>query len=266
MSEHAARYFASGREAGIERARLSHIERRYDGFTRDVLRNTGAVRPGAAILEAGPGAGAMLAWFAGETGPEGDVLGIDIDPSCLPDLAAPVRVRQGDISAPAPPDEAERFDLAYARLLFEHLDRPETAIEAFAGWVKPGGSIALFDLDCSGVAAATGHGEDAAVFDAGTKAVLGAAREQGLFDAFLGGRHAEILERLGFEAIAEHRFERAVEGGSDWGVFMAENNLALAQMLGVAEAAAPVSELMARPGFRFIDQTLVGVTGRKPAG
>ena len=266
MSEHAARYFASGREADLERARLGQIEQRYDGFTREVLTAAGAVRPGAAIVEAGPGAGAMLAWFAGETGPEGDVLGVDIDPSCLPDLDPPVRVRRADIAATAPPDEAGRFDLAYARLLFEHLDRPEAAIEAFAGWIRPGGAIALFDLDCSGVAAAPGQGEDAAVFNAGTRAVLGAARAQGLFDAFLGARHAEILEGLGFEAIAEHRFERTVEGGSHWGLFMAQNNLALARMLGVADAAAPVSDLMAKPGFRFIDQTLVGVTGRRPGG
>lgn len=264
MSEHAARYFASGREAEIERARLNHIEARYDGFTREVLAATGQVRAGAAIVEAGPGAGSMLAWFAGEVGSEGDVLGVDIDPGCLPELAAPVRVRQADIAAPAPGEEAGRFDLAYARLLFEHLDAPEAAIAAFAGWLKPGGSIALFDLDCSGVAAAPEQDGDAAVFNAGTKAVLQAARAQGLFDAFLGARHAAILAALGFDDIRERRFERTVEGGSQWGLFMAENNLALARMLGVERDAAPVSELMATPGFRFIDQALVGVTGRKP--
>ncbi len=264
MSEHAARYFASGREADIERARLSRIEARYDAWTREVLVSTGQLRRGAAVLEAGPGAGSMLAWFAGEVGSDGDVLGVDIDPGCLPGLAAPVRVRQADIAASAPDDEAGRFDLAYARLLFEHLDRPDAAIAAFAGWLKPGGSIALFDLDCSGVAALAGQGQEEAVFNAGTKAVLQAARTQGLFDAFLGARHAKILADLGFADITAHRFERTVEGGSDWGLFMAENNLALAQMLGVAREAAPVSELMATPGFRFTDQALVGVTGRKP--
>lgn len=60
---------------------------------------------------------------------------------------ASIRFLQGDVYAP--PLEQGQFDFIYARLLFQHLEKPLQALEAIRALLKPGGVLCIFDIDDS---------------------------------------------------------------------------------------------------------------------
>ncbi|MEO1038579.1 MAG: methyltransferase domain-containing protein [Pseudomonadota bacterium] len=251
-------YFATGREVDHERARLERLAAEYDPWTQDWLSDVVSVQPGHRVIEAGPGAGSMLDWLAAEVGEGGEVLGLDLELRHTAAPVDPIRHRQGDVAAE--PTEPGRFDLAYARLLFEHLDAPEAALAQFAAWLKPGGRLAVIALDCSVTRAEPGQGETGASFDRAVEVVTDALAASGLVDPVFGVKLPDVLAGLGLDAVKTRRFDRVLEGGSDWAVFLAENNLAIAAQLGVTGPAQIVADAMRRPGFRFRDQALVGVS------
>ena len=252
-------YFATGRAVDAERVRLVRLAQDYDPFTQAWLNAVAPLHAGARVIEAGSGAGSMLAWFATRVGARGDVLGLDMELRHAPTPSSPIRLVRGDVGAPA--QEPGSFDLAYARLLFEHLSDPDAALARFTGWLKPGGRLAVIALDCSTTGAASGQGEAGAEFDAAVKTVVKAIARSGLVDPVYGLKLADRMRDLGLDAVRTARFDRVIEGGSPWALFLADNNLAIAEQLGVREPARLVARAMARPGFLFHDQALVAATG-----
>lgn len=261
MAEFAERYFASGRAVEDERDRLERLAAFYAEPTQRWLERAVVFRPGMRIMEAGAGSGAMLSWFARKVGESGDVLGLDIDLSHAGRAEPPVRLLEADLYAP--PAEPERFDLVFARLVIEHLPDPARAIACLARWLRPGGVMALADIDCSVAAPADKQVAGADDFDAALDRVRSAMDRSGLVQADFGSRLPGLMRDAGLDDVREDRFERIVEGGSAWAEFMAENNLIIGALLGEADAARTVAAFMRRPGFRFHDQALVRVTGRK---
>jgi ubiquinone/menaquinone biosynthesis C-methylase UbiE len=128
-----------------ERERLAGIERLWDPGTRALMERVG-VGPGWRCLEVGAGGGSMVEWLAERVGPQGSVLATDVYTKFLDAMdRANLEVREHDILADELP-EAE-FDLAYARLVAEHLG-PEV-IERMIPALKPGGVLLLEDYDFS---------------------------------------------------------------------------------------------------------------------
>ncbi|MEQ8435063.1 MAG: methyltransferase domain-containing protein [Oceanicaulis sp.] len=264
MSDLKDAYFAARAPRDAESDRLRQLDGFYAAQTQAWLEDAVAFRPGMKILEVGAGSGGMLTWFARKTGPDGDVLGLDVDLSRAAPAAPPVRHLQADLYTPAA--EPEAFDLVYARLVLMHLPDPARAIDAMSSWLKPGGVLAIADLDCSTCTPADPHAPGADEFAAALDAIRAAMQACALMDPDFGARLPALIAAAGHQNVVERRFERIVEGGSDWAAFMAHNNRMIASAMNAEEAAETVSRHMLSPDMRFHDQTLVCVTAQKPVG
>ncbi len=104
------------------------------------------VRHGWSCLEVGGGLGTMTRWLADSVGRRGRVLTTDIDTRHLDSLQLPnVEVRHHDIVADPLPEAA--FDLAYTRLVLEHVAEPDRALARMVAAVKPGGWVVIEDFE-----------------------------------------------------------------------------------------------------------------------
>lgn len=123
------------------------------------LRAAG-VEPGLRVVDLACGPGVVTHRIATEVGPAGEVLGVELNPDLLavaraqpvPD-GSTARFVAGDVYDLGNLPETS-FDIAYARFLVQHLERPLDALAAVKRILKPGGRLiiadsddALFDLD-----------------------------------------------------------------------------------------------------------------------
>lgn len=123
-------------------------------YSEPFLRSAG-LREGMRVLDAGCGNGAIALRIAACLGPAGHVTGIDRDPGMI-DIAReaagsqglPVEFLHADIERDKPPGEG--YDLVYARLLLSHLGDPAAALGRLVAAVKPGGVLAVEDVDFAG--------------------------------------------------------------------------------------------------------------------
>ena len=261
MSDLKQTYFAAERTLEDERDRLRRLDAFYAEPTQAWLAQVEPLKPGGRVLEVGAGSGGMLSWFADQVGPDGDVLGLDMDLSRAAPPSGAVRHLQADLYQP--PAEPGAFDLVYARLVLMHLHDPDAALTRMIEWAKPGAVIAVADLDCTVAAPADASAPGAQIFDEQLHVVRAAMVRTGLMDPAFGARLADMMAAAGLQDIKVRPFDRVVEGGSDWSLFQAENNMLISSALGAPEAARIVSDFMSRPGFFYHDQRLVRVTGRK---
>lgn len=116
---------------------------------------------GMSLVDAGCGQGTITVGFA-EILSLGQVAGFDLQESHIEfakNLASSKGVtntdfRVGDIFEPPFADSS--FDVAYANAVLTHLSRPDDALDAIIGLVKPGGLIALRDRGADTVASGSG--------------------------------------------------------------------------------------------------------------
>lgn len=129
----------------VEHARLLLLAQRYDPFTIRQLDAIG-VAEGWHCLDIGAGQGSVTRLLTERVGATGSVLATDLDTRLLEPLAGDrVEVRRHDLLADALPDAA--FDLAHARNLLLHLPSPLAALQRLLDAVRPGGWIAIGDVD-----------------------------------------------------------------------------------------------------------------------
>ena len=96
----------------------------------------------------------MTLELARRVGPDGKVLGIDMDATKIEIARAEaaalgvtnVKYRVGRVDDPMDAS----FDAIYARFLLTHLPDPLHVVQQFHGWLRSGGVIALEDIDFSG--------------------------------------------------------------------------------------------------------------------
>jgi SAM-dependent methyltransferase len=138
-----------GGSAGRERLRV--LDRVTAPATRALLDAAG-VAPGTCCLDAGCGGGDVTLELAARVGPEGRVVGIDLDGAKL-ELAreearergvATVEYRQGDLDGA---ELGERYDLVHARFLLTHVADRTAIVTRLAGALRPGGTLAVLDID-----------------------------------------------------------------------------------------------------------------------
>lgn len=113
------------------------------------------LRCGLTCLDIGCGGGDATLELARRVAPDGKVVGVDIDEQKL-QLARVEATKQGvgnveyrvcDIREVS---GAPTFDVVYARFLLTHLSDPASAVNAFYRHVRPGGVVAVEDIDFSG--------------------------------------------------------------------------------------------------------------------
>ncbi|HEX6967364.1 MAG TPA: methyltransferase domain-containing protein [Micromonosporaceae bacterium] len=102
---------------------------------------------GRRCLEVGAGVGARYAhWLAGQVGPTGQVIAVDVKPRDVP--AHPrLSVVECDLTAPDWPLTGDRFDLIHARLTLAHLPDRQDILARLVGLLAPGGWILVEDWD-----------------------------------------------------------------------------------------------------------------------
>jgi SAM-dependent methyltransferase len=110
---------------------------------------------GLACLDVGCGGGDATFELARRVAPGGRAVGTDIDPVKL-DLARQEAAERGLenaeflLSDVREASAAPAFDVVYSRFLLTHLDDPASAVGAFYRQVRPGGVVAVEDIDFSG--------------------------------------------------------------------------------------------------------------------
>jgi SAM-dependent methyltransferase len=126
-------------------SRLAALSAVYDeGTIRQLLAR--GVGDGWRCVEVGGGGGSMTRWLSARVGPRGFVLTTDIDTRHLERLDLPnVAVQRHDVVAEALPGGP--FDLAYARMVLEHLPAPDVALARMVASLRPGGWLVVEDLE-----------------------------------------------------------------------------------------------------------------------
>ena len=126
-------------------ARLHALATVFDPGTIRHLEARG-VGHGWSCLEVGGGLGTVTRWLSDCVGQRGQVLSTDIDTRHLDSMQLPnVEVRRHDIVADPLPEAA--FDLAYTRLVLEHVSEPDRALARMVGAVKPGGWVVVEEFE-----------------------------------------------------------------------------------------------------------------------
>jgi len=152
MATSASVYIIRGGVAGRQRLRV--LSRVMAPMTVAFLERIG-VAPGARCLDAGCGGGDVSLALALMVGPSGAVVGVDIDDIKLQIArheAADAGLRNVEYHR-AGIDELDAdgtFDVAYARFLLSHLPDPAAAVRRLADAVRPGGVVAVQDIDYVG--------------------------------------------------------------------------------------------------------------------
>lgn len=125
--------------------RLSLQERTVDWLSKGALVEAG-VGEGSACLEVGVGVGSMTRWMSAQVGPNGYVLGVDINDAFYPAaMADNVELRKDDIrTTPLVPGS---FDAVHCRLLLMHLppDDRRLVLGRVLESLRPGGWLVALD-------------------------------------------------------------------------------------------------------------------------
>jgi SAM-dependent methyltransferase len=145
-------YVIRGGREGRERLRvLGRVM--HEGSTS--LFDRLGVRRGLTCLDVGCGGGDATIELARRVGPEGRVVGVDIDETKLA-AARSEAEQQGldnveflaaDVRDGLP---SKGFDVVYSRFLLTHLSDPATAVRAFHHHILPGGRLGVEDIDFTG--------------------------------------------------------------------------------------------------------------------
>ncbi|MDX1396605.1 MAG: methyltransferase domain-containing protein [Gemmatimonadota bacterium] len=148
MADRSSTYVLQGGEKAAER--LETLAAAAWRGTERLLGRIG-VAHGWSCLDVGCGSGDVAIRLADIVGPEGRVVGEDFDEGIL-DVARSRARREGarvEFVAGSILDRAsgEACDLVYARFLLSHLAAPMDALARMLGSVRPGGIVAVEDVD-----------------------------------------------------------------------------------------------------------------------
>ncbi|WP_426512733.1 class I SAM-dependent methyltransferase [Dactylosporangium sp. McL0621] len=134
-----------------EYARLGRQAVFLHGTTERLFRAAG-LAPGMRVLDVGSGSGDVALLAAELVGPEGEVVGVDVDPAVLRVACgraeslglANVRFVEGDVRGA---ELDGPFDAAVGRLVLMYRADPAEALRHVAERVRPGGVIAFQEID-----------------------------------------------------------------------------------------------------------------------
>ena len=194
-------YVIRGGVAGRERLRL--LARVMQPSTQSLFERVG-IHAGMTCLDVGCGGGDVSFDLAQRVGPNGRVVGIDLDEikvGLARDEArslqlANVEFHHSEITAF---DTTTEFDVVYARFLLTHLPHPAEAVARMQRWLRPGGVLVIEDIDFSGHFC---HPESTA-FRRYLELYVQAARRRG-GDPHIGPRVPGLIHDAGFSAIRMH--------------------------------------------------------------
>ncbi len=138
----------TGKESELERLRVQALA--WEPAGRALLEQIGDGR-GQHVLDVGSGPLGWLSILSDWVGPEGEVVGTDIEPALLEEAQAlglpNARVVEDDLFATRL--EPRSFDLVHARLQLTPIGRHGEQLDVYTRLAKPGGVLVLEDPDTS---------------------------------------------------------------------------------------------------------------------
>ena len=134
-----------------EEDRLIQQSHLYDAVTRRLLREAG-LGSGMKVLDIGSGTGEVAATAADLVGPDGSVVGVDVNPAILETARSRaqeagltnVEFMAGDARTL---DLGNDFDALIGRLVLMYMADPAEALKQLAARVRPGGIVAFQEVD-----------------------------------------------------------------------------------------------------------------------
>ena len=142
--------YTMGRTQG-EEERLIQQSQLYDAVTRRFFREAG-ISSGMKVLDIGSGAGDVALTAAELVGPEGAVVGVDVNPAILETAQARAQAAgftnvefvAGDARTL---DLGNDFDALTGRLVLMYMADPADALKQLATRLRPGGIVAFQEAD-----------------------------------------------------------------------------------------------------------------------
>ena len=201
-----------------------------------------ALPVGARCADLGAGAGTVATWLAEHTGPDGQVVVIDLQPQHVP--AHPrITICQHDVSTTEL--EPDSFDLIHARLLLMHLGEREQILHRLVSALKPGAPLVISEW-------ATDHLEDMwidgpeqvrTLFQVFLNLFIHIAEGNGM-DSTWARRVPAVMAQAGLTGIRSDTYNRAWTGGQPGMLLHASNSRQLHQALVDAGMTAEQLELL----------------------
>ena len=228
-----------------EHVRLTRQAALFEPMTERLFRDAGVTR-GMRVLDVGSGVGDIAILVARLVGPDGSVVGVDVDGSALQtarDRAGLLGLQnvtfiQGDVRSA---EIGADFDAAVGRLVLLYLADPAGALHAIKKHVRPDGVLAFQELDLDQVPSRS--------FPEGT---LWDQTGRLVIETFAGaGTHVRMGRQL-FSSFVEAglpapgmREEAIVGGGPDFAGY--------AWLAGVARGLAPLMDKLGIAGSQQLD-------------
>ena len=188
-------YIIQGGQQGADRLKV--LANATWPTTEPFLREAG-LSSGSKCLDVGCGNGDITSRLFYLVGPAGEVFGVDFDQRIVEIARQSVAQLGLRVSFRALDVEKEEldggpYDFVYARFLLSHLQTPEAAIRRMHAVLRPGGTLAVEDVDFRGHFC---HPESPA-FQRYVELYTQAGVKRGV-DPLIGPRLPELLEKEGF--------------------------------------------------------------------
>lgn len=209
-------------------------------FTWHCFQEAG-IKPGMKVLEAGCGAGDVALILAEMVGPEGQVVGVDINPQALEAARQKAEAagynntlfKEGNLQDIVL--EAD-FDAVVGRLVLFHLKEPTNILRHLLNYLKPGGLVVFQDYN---LVAARAY-PFAPLFNQTLERLIKAFRQAGA-DPEIGLKLNEIFRQAGLP-VPTMRCEASISAGPDWDGYeqlalVTRTLLPFMQKVGLATAA-----------------------------
>lgn len=138
---------------GEEAAHRLRVVNSVHGPDTERLLTRAGLAPGMRVADIGCGVGTITAWMAGQVGPSGEVVGVDISPAQVEQARA--EIEQAGLSnvefAVGSADQTgllrESFDLVFCRFVLMHMADPGAGLREMRDLVRPGGVVVCEDGD-----------------------------------------------------------------------------------------------------------------------
>lgn len=195
-------------ESSSEGRRLREQENANPSLVR--LRAAG-LGLGQRVIDVGCGSGAVMPAMLELVGPEGCVSGIDASAERVTEAKKLVPSAALQVAAlPATGLPSAHYDFSWSQFVFEYLREPEAALAELIRITKPGGTVAVADIDGIGLA----FWPRPRVIEDGLPLLMSALESTG-FDFFVGRKLFTWFKRAGLADVNVHLSPLYVAAGAD---------------------------------------------------
>lgn len=172
------------------------------------------LKRGHRAVDIGCGSGAVMPAILDLVGPEGAVIGIDASEDRVAEArrlvggARNAIAQVGSLPRTGLPDAS--FDFSWSQFVFEYLREPEAALAEMIRVTKPGGTVAVAEIDGYGLA----FWPRPPVIEEGLPLLLRALESSG-FDLFVGRKLFTLFRKVGLADVRVHLSPFHISAGAD---------------------------------------------------